>query len=76
MANKPTFTEPEELELLNNTIQLVVKGALSYRAGAQRLRQLTGKKFSHEGLRKAVNKWKKKNGEERLGDKSRELPDE
>ena len=67
MANKLRFTEPEELELLENTIQLVMKGAMSYRVGAERMRHNTGKKFSHEGLRKMVNKRKLDDESNRAG---------
>ena len=78
MANKIRFTEAHEIEELEAVIKMVISGALSYRNGAQRLITKTGKKFSHEGLRKIINKRKQddRDSEVGLGDQSPELPEE
>ena len=75
MANHKRFTEDHEVELFEDTIKLVTNGALSYRAGAQRMRDLTGKKFSHEAMRKECNKRKaNEQSEAGLGDQPRAIP--
>ena len=72
MPNRKRFTEPEEVALLEEIVSEAISGTVSYRNGAQRLRDATGKAFSHEALRKIVNKRKAEMDEqrdsERLGD--------
>lgn len=54
--NHKRFSTEEELVFLDEVISNIREGVMSYRKGAQHLREVTGKIVSHEGLRKMVLK--------------------
>jgi 2-hydroxy-3-keto-5-methylthiopentenyl-1-phosphate phosphatase len=71
MANHKRFVEPEEIKKLDEVIQEVIQGTLSFRKGAQRMREAFDKPFTHEALRKIVKKKivdDRTDRESRLGD--------
>lgn len=54
--NHKRFSTEEELVALSFVISEVAAKTMSLRKGAEHLKALTGKRVSHEGLRKMIRK--------------------